>query len=140
MKFKLDENLGPRAAALIAESGHDVATVPQEKLSGTSDGHLFESCITECRCLISLDLDFADVTRFRPYKTAGIAVLRLPQGASPRLLTALLRGLLATLESASIATTSYPERRARHADGRAHGAASSAGKLGEHLLPHHSNR
>jgi predicted nuclease of predicted toxin-antitoxin system len=103
MKFKLDENLGPRTAALIGESGHDVATVPQEKLSGSSDARLFESCITERRCLISLDLDFADVTRFPPCKTAGIAVLRLPPSASLRLLTTLVRGLLAALETASIA-------------------------------------
>jgi predicted nuclease of predicted toxin-antitoxin system len=102
MKFKLDENLGPRAAALIAECGHEVATVPQERLSGTSDARLFESCMAERRCLISLDLDFADVIRFPPYKTAGIAVLRLPQAASLRLLTALLRNLLRALETASV--------------------------------------
>ncbi len=66
MKFKLDENLGSRNAGLIAESGQDVATVAQEKLSGTSDACPFEICIAECRCLISLDLDFADVL----YKTA----------------------------------------------------------------------
>jgi hypothetical protein len=56
MKFKLDENLGSRTAVLIAESGHDVETVAQEKLSGTSDARLLETRIAECRCLISLDL------------------------------------------------------------------------------------
>jgi hypothetical protein len=33
MNFKLDENLGSRTAGLIAESGHDVETVAQEKLA-----------------------------------------------------------------------------------------------------------
>ncbi|MBM3745543.1 MAG: hypothetical protein FJW34_07080 [Acidobacteria bacterium] len=103
MKFKLDENLGPRTAGLIAEAGHDVATVAQEKLSGTSDARLFEICIAERRCLITLDLDFADVLRFPPHKTAGIAVLRLPRAASPGLLTGLVRSLLDALQSASIA-------------------------------------
>jgi len=102
MKFKLDENLGPRAAALMAESGHEVATVPQERLSGTSDTRLFESCMAERRCLVSLDLDFADVIRFPPDKTAGMAVLRLPRGASLKLLTALVRNLLTALETAPI--------------------------------------
>jgi Domain of unknown function (DUF5615) len=80
MKFKLDENLGSVAAELIAESGHEVESVAQEKLSGASDARLFEVCIAERRCWISLDLDFADVLRFPPHNTPGIAVLRLPAG------------------------------------------------------------
>jgi predicted nuclease of predicted toxin-antitoxin system len=103
MKFKLDENLGSRTAGLIADSGHDVETVAQERLSGTSDARLFEICIAERRCLISLDLDFADVLRFPPHDTPGIAVLRLPRTASPSLLTFWVRSLLAALQAASIA-------------------------------------
>ena len=103
MKFKLDENLGSRTAGLIAESGHDVKTVAQEKLSGTSDARLFEICIAERRCLISMDLDFADVLRFPPHNTSGIAVLRLPRVVSPNLLAGLVRSLLAALQTASIA-------------------------------------
>ncbi|MGC9971322.1 MAG: DUF5615 family PIN-like protein [Bryobacteraceae bacterium] len=102
MKFKLDENLGSRTAGIIAESGHDVETTAQEKLSGTSDARLFEVCIAERRCLISLDLDFADVLRFPPHNAPGIAVLRLPRVASPDLLTGLVRSLLAALQTASI--------------------------------------
>jgi len=56
VKFKLDENLGSRTAALIGESGHDVQTVSQEKLTGTDDRNLFEICAAEGRCLITLDL------------------------------------------------------------------------------------
>ena len=103
MKFKLDENLGSRTAGLIAEAGHDVETVAQENLSGTHDGRLLQICIAEGRCLISLDLDFADVLRFPPRNTAGIAALRPPRVASLSLLTGLVRGLLAALQTASIA-------------------------------------
>ena len=103
MKFKLDENLGSRTAGIIAESGHDVETIAQEKLSGTSDERLYEICIAEGRCLISLDLDFADVVRFPPRNTPGIAVLRLPRVASLGLLTGLVRGLLTALQTTSIA-------------------------------------
>jgi hypothetical protein len=49
------------------------------------------------RCLVSLDLDFADVVRFPPHKSAGIAVLRLPKGASIRLLEKFVSDLLNTL-------------------------------------------
>jgi predicted nuclease of predicted toxin-antitoxin system len=103
MKFKLDENLGSRTAALILQAGHDVETVPQERLSGTSDARLLEICVAEGRCLISLDLDFADVLRFPPRGTPGIAVLRLPRVASPALLKELIGRLLAALRTASIA-------------------------------------
>ena len=82
MKFKLDENLGSRTAGIIAESGHDVETIAQEKLSGTSGERLYDICIAEGRCLISLDLDFAGVVRFPPRNTPGVAVLRLPRVAS----------------------------------------------------------
>lgn len=82
MRFELDENLGARTAELIAGAGHDVETVSQESLSGTSDAHLFETCIREQRCIISLDLDFADVLCCSPSNAAGIVVLRLSRSAA----------------------------------------------------------
>jgi predicted nuclease of predicted toxin-antitoxin system len=103
MKFKLDENLGSRTAGLIAKFGHEVETISQENLNGISDELLFEACISEGRCLITLDMDFADVLHFPPHKTAGIAVLRPPQAASLDLLTGLVRNLLEALRNESIA-------------------------------------
>jgi predicted nuclease of predicted toxin-antitoxin system len=81
MKFKLDENLGSRTAGIIAEFGHDVETITQEKLSGTSDERLFEIRTAECPCLITLDLDFSDVVRFPPRNTPGIG--SGPAGGAP---------------------------------------------------------
>jgi predicted nuclease of predicted toxin-antitoxin system len=103
VRFKLDENLGSRTVGLIAEYGHDVETVAQEKLSGIADARLLEACIAERRCLISLDLDFSDVIRFPPINTPGIAVLRLPRTTSLRLLTNLVQSLLDALRTTSIA-------------------------------------
>ena len=103
MKFKLDENLGSRTADLIAELGHDVQTVSAQKMSGTNDPHLFEVCTAEGRCLITLDLDFADVLRFPPIGGPGIAVLRAPQPVTLNLLRELVRSLLVALERESIA-------------------------------------
>ena len=79
MKFKLDENLGSRTASLIGEAGHDVQTVSDEKLNGVEDAWLYRVCASEGRCLITLDLDFADILRFS-----------LPEGA-PELLCSALR-------------------------------------------------
>jgi hypothetical protein len=44
MKIKLDENLGERGAALLRAAGHEVATVPEECLSGASDRDLIDAC------------------------------------------------------------------------------------------------
>jgi predicted nuclease of predicted toxin-antitoxin system len=103
MKFKLDENLGSRSVQLFLRANHDVETVLQERLSGASDDVIYEVCIRERRCLLSLDLDFADVIRFPPDKTAGIAVLRLPKGVSVSLLTRFITEFLAMLTVESIA-------------------------------------
>jgi len=102
VKFKLDENLGSRTADTLTEFGHDVQTVSQEKLNGADDIRLFQVCALEDRCLITLDLDFADVLRFPPSTGAGIAVLRPPGAVSLNLLSALVRSLLAGIENEPI--------------------------------------
>lgn len=94
MKFKLDENFGARTQGLFQEAGHDVKTVRDQKLQGCTDNIIYETCSAEKRCLVTLDLDFSDVLRFPPGKTAGIAVIRLPKNPSLLLLESLVRQLL----------------------------------------------
>jgi predicted nuclease of predicted toxin-antitoxin system len=102
MKWKLDENLGSRAAHLFWNAGHDAETVLQEQLCGASDETSFEVCIQEDRCLLTLDIDFADVLRFPPHLGSGIAVLRMPGNPSLHLIENLVSDLLRFLETASI--------------------------------------
>ena len=94
MKFKLDENFGTRTQQLFRIAGHDVQTVRDEGLQGTSDQHLYEVCCTEQRCLITLDLDFADTIRFPPNQTCGTVVIRVPRNPSLPLLERLIRQFL----------------------------------------------
>ena len=103
MKFKLDENLGSRTLEVLAALGHDAQTVHEEKLNGIGDERLFEVCTAEGRCLVTLDLDFADVLRFPPGQGFGIAVLRPPHPVTLNLLTELARSMLAALERENIA-------------------------------------
>ncbi len=66
MKFKRDENFGRCTQHLFQTAGHDVQTTLDEKIQGCSDRQLYDICCAERRCLVSLDLDFSDVTRFPP--------------------------------------------------------------------------
>lgn len=102
MKFKLDENFGTRTQQLFHTAGHDVQTVRDQGIQGYSDRHLYEVCCTEQRCLVTLDLDFADVTRFPPAQASGIAVLRVPRNPSLALLEQLVRQFLQALTQVSL--------------------------------------
>ena len=90
MKFKLDENFGTRTQEIFRVAGHDVQTVRGQEIQGCLDRHLYEVCCTEQRCLVTLDLDFADVTCFPPTSACGIVIIRVPRNPS---LTLLERGL-----------------------------------------------
>ena len=105
MKFKLDENLGHRWQALFSKAGHEADTVLDERMSGASDQSIYEVCRKERRCLVTLDLDFADVLRFPPWDTEGIAVLRPPKGQSQAMLESLLRNLLRAIATESVSGT-----------------------------------
>ena len=103
MKLKLDENLGARGAEILHRAGHDVATVPDQRLCAASDRALIAACAAEKRCLVTLDLDFANPLLFKPSDYGGIAVLRLPAQASAEHLFSAIRVLAQGLDRAEIA-------------------------------------
>lgn len=97
MKFKLDENFGTRTQQLFRAAGHDAQTVRDQWLQGHSGRILYDVCCAENRCLLTLDLDFPDVTRFSPSHTNGIVVVRVPQNPSLALLEQLIHQFLQAL-------------------------------------------
>lgn len=102
MKFKLDENFGTRTLEIFQTQGHNAQTVADENLSGCVDSLLFEICSKEQRCLVTLDLDFSDVTRFPPKAVNGIVVIRVPRNPSAVLLEKLVRQFLDELKRTDI--------------------------------------
>ena len=102
MKFKLDENFGTRTQHLFRTAGHEVVTVREQELQGCSDQQLYEVCGNEQRCLVTLDLDFADITRFPPTSSSGIIVIRVPRNPSLALLEQLAQQLLQSLSKMPI--------------------------------------
>jgi len=97
MKLKLDENLGRQVWELLRGHGHDVQTVPDERLSAVADEDLIQACRTERRCLVTLDLEFGNPLLFTPTEYAGIAVLRLPRKRSPGDLLETVETLISAL-------------------------------------------
>ncbi len=83
MKFKLDENFGTRTQRIFRAAGHDVQTVRDEGLQGSSDQHLYDVCCFEQRCLVTLDLDFADTIRFQPVQGSFIFNQGCPKFGTP---------------------------------------------------------
>ncbi len=102
MRFKLDENFGRRTQQLFRDAGHDVQTVAEENLRGIEDQRLHEVCQREARCLITLDLDFSDVTRFPPLQSHGLVVIRPPRNPTLPLLEQLIRQLLQAIDAQNL--------------------------------------
>ena len=102
MKFKLDENFGVRTQKIFLPHDHDVLTVREQQLQGCADQTMYDVCRSERRCLVTLDLDFADVLRFPPQQAHGIVVIRVPQNPTLLLVEQLIRQFLKALETMTI--------------------------------------
>ena len=102
MKLKLDENLGRRGKDILESAGHEVATVSDQSLQGSEDRDLLEHCRAEGRCLVTLDLDFANPLTFPPRRFAGIAALRLSAKPSQSEILKLIETFVLALQGESI--------------------------------------
>jgi len=86
MKIKFDQNMDPRGAVLLRQAGHEVSTVKEQNLAGAEDAVIAEVCKKELRCLVTLDLDFANAVVYQPQEYFGLVVLRHPKPTAGRLL------------------------------------------------------
>ena len=102
MRLKLDENLGHRVVEVFVRAGHEVETVSSERLFSAADQDLIEVCQREHRCLVTLDLDFANPLLFKPSNYRGIVVLRLPRKPGHDDLLETARTLLGGLAQGNI--------------------------------------
>ena len=77
MQINLDENLPRGLAPLISDLGHNVDTVPEERLQGRDDSVIWQAAQDAGRFLVTQDLDFSDIRQFRPGTHHGILLARL---------------------------------------------------------------
>ena len=101
MKFKIDENISKSAAYFLIENGHDAETVDYEKITGIEDTKLLKICLSENRCLITLDTDFANTKKYPPQLYRGIIVIKVDTQGKKEV-NNLLRRLLPILQSENI--------------------------------------
>jgi predicted nuclease of predicted toxin-antitoxin system len=97
MRFKLDENLPGEVASLLTVAGHDVHTVWQEGLSGSSDSDIASVCHEEDRILITLDTDFCNILNYPPERYSGIVVLRVFDQSKPAVMRIISQLLIPSL-------------------------------------------
>jgi len=83
MDLKLDENLGRRSQEKLQQAGHAAVSVVDQGLVSASDRVVIQTCLSERRCLVTLDLGLANPLQFDPSEFAGIAVLRPPPKTTP---------------------------------------------------------
>jgi predicted nuclease of predicted toxin-antitoxin system len=91
MKIKLDENLPLDLAPMLRGLGHEVDTSQDEGLAGESDERVWQATQQESRFLITQDLDFSDLRKFRPGSHRGILVLRLDAPSQHSLIASVER-------------------------------------------------
>jgi predicted nuclease of predicted toxin-antitoxin system len=101
LKFKLDENFSPSLTQLFTVRDYDAESVLDENLSGAPDTEIYDVCLQENRCLITLDMDFANILRFPAQSTPGIIVIRPNQIITIEVMRRMLEILVKELESAS---------------------------------------
>jgi predicted nuclease of predicted toxin-antitoxin system len=83
---------------LLAGDGHDAVTARQQALNGRPDTELASACRGERRAIVTLDLDFSDITAFPPEQYAGIIVLRLRSQSRPHIM-AVFQSVLPLLDT-----------------------------------------
>lgn len=77
MKIKLGENLPAGLAPVLGELGHEADTVPEEGLAGHEDPDIWRAAQAAGQFLITQDLDFSDIRRYRPGTHHGLLLVRL---------------------------------------------------------------
>jgi predicted nuclease of predicted toxin-antitoxin system len=82
MRFLVDANMPRSALAFLKNFGHTAEHVRDLGLGAAPDKQIAALAKTSTACLVTRDLDFADIRNYPPDQYAGILVLRLADDAT----------------------------------------------------------
>ena len=91
LAFKVDENLPEDVATAFLNAGYEASTATSQGLAGVEDARLSEVMRREGRVLVTLDVDFGEITAYPPDEYPGIIVLRVTRQDKVRILAAIRR-------------------------------------------------
>jgi len=118
IRAKVDEDLPGETAELLRKAGHDAMTVVEQRLSGSSDEHLWNIAFGEQRWLFTADKGFSNKWATEAGGPSGIVLLRLPRESRQgyiRLVEVLLKQF----------NFDVPARHDRGGDAKRHSSTSS---------------
>ncbi len=90
MRIKIDENLPAVLKHSLNELEHEVETVIEEGLAGKNDEIIWKYSQSENRFLITQDLDFSDIRKYKPGTHYGILLIRLMNPSRRKLIEKIL--------------------------------------------------
>lgn len=98
MRFLVDEDLPRATDKIIQQHGYEAIDIRDAGLRGAADVDIAAYAQKHGLCLLSGDMDFADIRNYPPEKYFGIVVLRLPAMAASSTILTLLRSFLMQTE------------------------------------------
>lgn len=96
-RLKVDEDLPPQVAEILAAYGHDAKTVVAQGWRGYPDSAVWEGVQREKRWLVTGDKGFADLRAYPPGSHTGVVLLR-PQEESRRAYMQLIEAAIDQLD------------------------------------------
>jgi predicted nuclease of predicted toxin-antitoxin system len=93
MRLKLDENLSRHLKTALAACGHDVTTAEEEGLLSQCDPAVARAATAGERMLLTLDVEFGDLRKYRPGSHAGIILFR-PKSLGPLTVNRFVEGFI----------------------------------------------
>ncbi len=117
MRFLVDANLSPRAAARLRSAGHDVTHVGDEGLLTVDDLPILAHASKTGRIIISADADFATLLAVGGHSGPSLVLLRSADRLTPdeqaNLILANLDAVASDLDSGAVVTIGRAHLRVR---------------------------
>lgn len=77
MNFIADENLFEPVIDYLKTLGHNIFSIRDENLSGTSDDEIYRIACEENKAIITMDKDFSKVVRYPAKNCGGIILVKI---------------------------------------------------------------